>query len=147
MHNRIVQPQEGYTIHWGYTKQFSPLTAADLEKDLVTFNEMVVVSHDISCDLRYQHPPADDRIIIHYTSMTEEMFTFDEAMSFALCAIGKEGLKLKPEQLQAICHVSDGDVFLWLPTGFGKSECYETLPICSTTRNEAVLAVVLLTVV
>ena len=46
------------------------------------------------------------------------MSTFDEAVS----------LKLKPEQLQAIRHVYDGkDGFLWLPTGFGKSVCYETL--------------------
>jgi len=29
----------GVHDHWGYTKQFSPLTAADLEKDPVTFNE------------------------------------------------------------------------------------------------------------
>jgi len=44
---------------------------------------------------------------------------FDEAMS----------LKLKPEQLQAIHHLYDGkDGFLWLPTGFGKLVCYETLP-------------------
>ena len=60
-----------------------------------------------------------DRIIIRYTSMIEERFpcTFDETVSFALRAIRKEGLKLKPEQLQAICHVYDGkDVFLWLPT-------------------------------
>jgi len=69
--------------------------------------------------------------------MTEEMSTFDEAISSALHALGKEGLKLKPEQLQAIRYVSDGeDVFLWLPTGFAKSACYETLPFCSTTRNE-----------
>ena len=47
------------------------------------------------------------------------MSTFNEAVS----------LKLKPEQLQAIRHVYDGkDVSLWLPTGFGKSVCYETLP-------------------
>ena len=38
---------------------------------------------------------------------------FDEAVSFVLCAIGKEELKLKPEQLQAISHVYDGkDVFV-----------------------------------
>ena len=57
------------------------------------------------------------------------MSTFDEAVSFALHAIGKEGLKLKPEQLQAIHHVYDrNDEFLRLPTGFGKLVCYETLP-------------------
>ena len=51
---------------------------------------------------------------------------FDEAVSFVLCAIGKEELKLKPEQLQAICHVHDGKDVLWLPTGFGKSVCSPT---------------------
>ena len=40
------------------------------------------------------------------------MLTFDEAVSFALRAIGKEGLKLKPEQLQAIHHVYDGNVLV-----------------------------------
>ena len=36
---------------------------------------------------------------------------------------------LKPEQLQAVRHMYDGrDVFLWLPTGFGKSIRYEVLP-------------------
>ena len=36
---------------------------------------------------------------------------------------------LKPEQLQAVHHMYDGrDVFLWLPTGFGKSIRYEVLP-------------------
>ena len=36
---------------------------------------------------------------------------------------------LKPEQLQAVRYMYDGrDVFLWLPTGFGKSIRYEVLP-------------------
>jgi len=57
------------------------------------------------------------------------MSTLNEAVSFALRAIGKEGLKVKPEQLQAIRHVYDGkDVFLWLSTGFGKLVCYKMLP-------------------
>ena len=71
------------------------------------------------------------------------MSTFDEAMS----------LKLKPEQLQVIRHVYDRkDAFLWLPKGFGKSVCYETLPFvfdhkersstsCSSTNCSAVLVV------
>lgn len=38
-------------------------------------------------------------------------------------------MDLKPEQVQAICHLYEGiDVFLWLPTAFGKSVCYEVLP-------------------
>ena len=40
--------------------------------------------------------------------------------------VRRAGIVLKPEQLQAICHMYEGrDVFLWLPTGFGKSICYE----------------------
>ena len=36
---------------------------------------------------------------------------------------------LKKEQLQTIRNLYNGkDVFLWLPTGFGKSICYEVLP-------------------
>ena len=50
---------------------------------------------------------------------------FDKALKFALCWIGKA---LKAEQLDAIKGIHDGkDVFLWLPTGIGKSICYEIL--------------------
>ena len=36
---------------------------------------------------------------------------------------------MNAEQLDAIKCIRDGeDVFLWLPTGFGKSIWYETLP-------------------
>ena len=53
----------------------------------------------------------------------------DKALKFALCCIGKGDFTLKAEQLDAIKCIYDGrDVFLWLPTGFGKSICYETLP-------------------
>ena len=38
-------------------------------------------------------------------------------------------MPLKSEQIEAIQHLYNGkDVFLWLPTGFGKSICYEILP-------------------
>ena len=54
---------------------------------------------------------------------------FDKALKFALCCIGKGDFTLKAEQLDAIKCIYDGkDVFLWLPTGFVKSICYETLP-------------------
>ena len=54
---------------------------------------------------------------------------FDKALKFTLCCIGKGDFTLKAEQLDAIKCIYDGkDVFLWLPTGFGKSICYETLP-------------------
>ena len=56
---------------------------------------------------------------------------FAKAVSHALSKVGKIGMDLKPEQMQAIRHLYEGrDVFLWLPTstGFGKSICYEILP-------------------
>ena len=57
---------------------------------------------------------------------------FAEAVSYAVCKVGKGGIVLKPEQLQAVCHMYEGrDVFLWLPTGFGKLICYEVLPFLS----------------
>jgi ATP-dependent DNA helicase RecQ len=54
---------------------------------------------------------------------------FDLAISYALERVGCPSLTLKPEQRASIKAVYDGkDVFLWLPTGFGKSICYTTLP-------------------
>ena len=53
---------------------------------------------------------------------------FDEALSYALGAIRKKELCPKDEQELAIRHLYEGyDVFLWLPTGFGKSICFECL--------------------
>ena len=38
-------------------------------------------------------------------------------------------MMLKPQQQESVKSVYEGkDVFLWLPTGFGKSLCYEVLP-------------------
>ena len=38
-------------------------------------------------------------------------------------------LSLKDEKKQAIHAIYSGsDVFVWLPTGFGKSVCFQTLP-------------------
>lgn len=54
---------------------------------------------------------------------------FEAALTYALKAIGKDDLVLKKEQRDAMATVYRGeDVFLWLPTGFGKSLCYESLP-------------------
>ena len=63
---------------------------------------------------------------------------FDRAVAYALGKLKRHELQLKKEQLQAIRHMYEGkDVFLWLPTGFGKSICYEALRpfICDYRRR------------
>ena len=43
-------------------------------------------------------------------------------VSYALQKVGKAEIVLQSQKLQAVRHVYEGrDVFLWLPTGFGKS--------------------------
>ncbi len=50
---------------------------------------------------------------------------FDQAISYALERLKSPEMKLKPEEVKAIRHVYRGkDVFVWLPTGFGKNICY-----------------------
>ena len=54
---------------------------------------------------------------------------FLEAITYALSELGTPELSLKEEQKLAIHAVYSGsDVFVWLPTGFGKSVCFQTLP-------------------
>ena len=54
---------------------------------------------------------------------------FSGALSHALEMLGSSDIDLKEEQKQAIRAVYEGkDVFVWLPTGFGKSICSQTLP-------------------
>ena len=61
--------------------------------------------------------------------MAECVSSFDQGLTLALQRVGKGHLTLKEEQISAIRHVFDGmDVFVWLPTGFGKSIVYEYLP-------------------
>lgn len=55
--------------------------------------------------------------------------SFKEALSYALAKLGTPELSLKEEQVLAIHTVYSGrDVFVWLPTGFGKSVCFQVLP-------------------
>ena len=75
------------------------------------------------------------------------MSTFDEAMSFALRANGKEGLKQNPEQLQAMFMMEKMCLLCGCLQGLASRCVTRCSPLCSTTRNEALLAVPLLTVV
>ncbi len=50
---------------------------------------------------------------------------FDQAASYTLESLKTLEIKLKPEKVKATRHVYGGkDVFVTLPTGFGKSICY-----------------------
>ena len=64
---------------------------------------------------------------------------FDKPLKFALSRIGKGDFTLKAEQLDAIKCIYDGkDVFLWLPTEFGKSICSRLCRLFSTTSTVTV---------
>ena len=52
----------------------------------------------------------------------EDDGVFEQALTYALRAIGKGDIQLKAAQKNALrCLFRGEDVFLWLPTGFGKS--------------------------
>ncbi len=54
---------------------------------------------------------------------------FSTALSYALSCLKKQELVLKDKQLEALRYLYEGsDVFLWVPTGYGKSLCFQTLP-------------------
>ena len=53
---------------------------------------------------------------------------FASCVSYALSRL-KEDLVLKPEQSETLELIFQGrDVFVWFPTGYGKSVCYQALP-------------------
>ena len=56
--------------------------------------------------------------------------SFEEALLYSLSTLKLEStVSLKPEQRKAIQAVyAVSDVFVWLPTGFGRSLCFQTLP-------------------
>ena len=54
---------------------------------------------------------------------------FADGVNYALSKLGMSHLELKSQQKQAIVAVYEGkDVFVFLPTGFGKSVCFQVLP-------------------
>jgi len=61
-------------------------------------------------------------------------FNFNHALFFALQRLNSPGMRLKPEQVASISAVCKGkDIFIWLPTRFCKSVCYETTPFVTET--------------
>ena len=63
------------------------------------------------------------------TSTTFRGLTFSDAVSYALKQLQMSQVSLKPEQRSSMEAIYDGhDVFMWLPTGYGKSLCFQALP-------------------
>ena len=55
--------------------------------------------------------------------------SFVSTVSYSLAQLGEPHLHLKDEQKCSIHAIYGGkDVFMFLPTGFGKSVCYQVLP-------------------
>ena len=62
-------------------------------------------------------------------AMASSSFDFDRALAYTLSCMKQEGLCLKDQQVEAVKRLSVGkDVFVWLPTVYGKSICYQLLP-------------------
>ena len=75
---------------------------------------------------------------------TKMEFVFDCALSYVLQQLSTPDMKLKPEQEASILVVCKGwDVFVWLPTGFGKSVCYEVLQLVELLGNQSGVVLVI----
>jgi len=62
-------------------------------------------------------------------AMASSSFNFDRALAYVLSCMKQEGLCLKDHQVEAVKRLSEGkDVFVWFPTGYGKSICYQLQP-------------------
>ena len=69
---------------------------------------------------------------------------FTKALSYGLQRVGKPEVQMKDHQSKAVRYVYDKhDVFIWLPTGYGKSLCYEVLPYVFDYKMETDSSVVL----
>jgi len=62
-------------------------------------------------------------------AMVSSSFDFDRALAYTLSCMKHEVLSLKDQQVEAVKLLSEGkDVFMWFPTGYVESICYQLLP-------------------
>ena len=62
--------------------------------------------------------------------MASSSDTFSSALSYTLELLGTPNLTLNEEQRKSLEAVYQGNsVFVWVPTGFGKSICYQSFVI------------------
>ena len=63
---------------------------------------------------------------------------FDDALSFSLQCLSRSDLTLKPKQREILLNLfAKRNVFAWLPTGYGKSICYQVLPFLLSSSSSA----------
>ena len=76
--------------------------------------------------------------------------SLQDAVQYALLRLGLEGFCLTKERFLSIKSIYEGNnTFIWLPTGYGKSLCYQALPfvmdhkrgLVGTDRNSGVLVI------
>ncbi len=74
--------------------------------------------------------------MIEFFVMASNQSSFSGAVKHALACIGSNDLILKPKQVEVLEAVYNGsDCFIWFPTGYGKSLCYQLLPFMFDFRR------------
>ena len=70
--------------------------------------------------------------------------SFEDCVSNALHRLGMSHISLKKEQRASIEAIYTGrNVFMWLPTGYGKSICYQALPFIMDCKRDVLCSLVI----
>ena len=78
--------------------------------------------HLVTYSAHYTVIPGFDSVLWKLAlAMVSSSFDFDRALAYALSCVKQEGLCLKDQQVEAVKRLSQKDVFVWFPTGYGKS--------------------------